>query len=161
MGLQIERDRSFQRRDWTVTRFGLLVIATVVAAALAGLLGPGPLSWATSAGGAGVVAVDYQRFTHLQADDSIAIRLGPEAVQSGTAEILLGRDWVEGVDITGIMPQPSDSTLTGEGLRLTVPVEGGTDVAVQISFRAMRVGRSDGLVAAGGERATFNQLVYP
>lgn len=161
MGLQIERDQSFQRRDWQVTRLGLVLIASVVVAALLGLLGPGPLSWATATGGAGVVAVDYQRFTHVEADDSITIRLGQGAVQSGAVEILLGSEWVESVTITGITPQPSDATLTPEGLRLTLPLEGGTDVPVQVYFRPGDIGSADGLVAAGGERATFNQFVYP
>ena len=107
------------------------------------------------------MAVDYQRFTHVEADDSIAIRLGEEAVDSGTAEILLGGDWVASVNISRITPQPSDSTLTPEGLRLTVPVERGTDVPVQITFRARDIGATEGLVAVGGERATFNQFVYP
>ena len=108
-----------------------------------------------------MVAVDYQRFTHVEADDSIAIRLGEEAVQSGTAELLLGGDWIQAVTVMGITPQPSEATLTPEGLRLSVPVQGGTDVPVQIEFRASDIGLTDGLVAADGERATFNHFVFP
>src|SRR3712207_4138009 len=42
--LEVAEDLTFQRREWAAQRVGWVLLALVIAAALAGLLGRGPLS---------------------------------------------------------------------------------------------------------------------
>ena len=42
--LQIHQDLCQERREWKIQRVGWLLMALMLVAALAGLLGPGPLS---------------------------------------------------------------------------------------------------------------------
>lgn len=96
MDLEIRQDQRFQQREWRLERIGWTLIALFVLAGLLGLLGPGPLSWATARSDGGLVEVEYQRFTHWVADDTVEIRVAPDAVGAGAFEVTLTGDWVEG-----------------------------------------------------------------
>jgi hypothetical protein len=161
VGLQIVRDQSLRRREWRLVRAGWLLLAVLIGGALLGLLGPGPLSWTTARSEQGLLEVEFQRFSHLEADDLLTVTASGGAAQGDTVDLVFGLDWVRAVTITDITPQPSDQTLTPEGLRLTLPVERGADVPIQIAFRPSDVGRADGVVAVEGDSVTFGQFVYP
>jgi hypothetical protein len=159
--LEIRQDERFQQREWRLERIGWTLITLFLLAGLLGLLGPGPLSWATARSDGGLVEVEYQRFTHWVADDTVEIRVAPDAVEAGAFEVTLTGDWVEAADLQGITPQPSEQRSTPQGVVLQVPVEDPADAHVQLSFRAQSVGRLHATVTAGGESARFTQLVWP
>jgi hypothetical protein len=161
MGLQIEQHDAFQRREWRAQRIGWAVMAAVVVAALAGLLGPGPLSWTTATGNDGDVALEYQRFTHLEADDVLTVHISGDAVTSDSIDVEIAHAWLEAVDVRGISPEPMEQVATKFGMRLTVATQPGAGVSLDIAFRARDVGPTDAGVRFQGDVVPFRQLVYP
>jgi hypothetical protein len=161
MGLQIARHEVFQQREWKAQRAGWVAIVLFVLAALVGLLGRGPLSWATATSQDGLVEVDYQRFTHLEADDMISIVVAPAAVTGDTVEIELAEEWLRSVEVRGMTPEPQEQVATPYGVRLTVSAEPGSEVSIQIGFRATEIGSVDAGIRFQDQTLPFDQFTYP
>lgn len=161
MGLQIADHQTFQQREWTAQRIGWAGIAAFVAAGFLGVLGPGPLSSTTATSDDRLVEVEHQRFRHMEADDMLTVVLAPAAVSAGTVEIELAQDWVESVDVSGIVPEPQEQVATRYGLRLVVSSEPDSEVTIRIAFRATRVGVVDAGVRFQEQTTTFRQITYP
>lgn len=161
MGLQVAQHHAFQRREWTAQRIGWVAMGLVVVAALLGLLGPGPLSWTTATSADSLVEVRYQRFGHLEADDTITVVLAPTAVTGDSVDVELAQDWVRSVDISGITPEPMEQVATDYGVRLTLATEPGAEVDLQIAFRASQIGPIDAGVRFEDRTLSFGQFIYP
>lgn len=161
MDLEIGQHEPFQQREWRLERVGWTIIAVLIIAGLAGLLGPGPFSWATSRSDAGLVTVEYQRVTHHEADDAITLTFPAEAVQDGMVTVEVTGSWVAGVDLQGISPEPSDQMAVPEGRALTIPVEQAGDTEVHLTFQAQGYGTLSAEMAVGDDSASFTQLVLP
>lgn len=161
MGLQVHHHEAFQRREWRVQRFGWAFMLLFVLAALAGLLGPGPLSYATASSADGLLEVDYQRFTHLEADDEVVVTVSASAVTGGSVDVEIAEAWVRAVDIASIVPEPMEQVATPYGLRLTMSAEPAADVNIRITFRASDIGKVDAGVRFDGDTVSFGQFIYP
>jgi hypothetical protein len=162
MGLQVEQHDAFQRREWAAQRIGWVLMALLVLAGLLGLLGgPGVLSSSTATGADGALQVEYQRLGHLEADDVVNVTVAPDAVTGDSVDVDLAGSWVQAMDIDGITPEPQEQVTTPYGLRLTFATEPGTELAIQIAFRADDVGSIDGELRFEDETVAFDQFVYP
>ena len=161
MGLEIEQDEGFQRREWMWQRSGTLLLVLVVVAALAGLLGTGPLSWTERDSAGGVVTVAFDRVTHHEADDSMTLAFGPEAVSDGTVTVELTGTWPDGVDVRGISPEPTEQRLAADGLVLEFAVEDTDRLEVTMGFRAQEYGPLRGETTVAGRSVSFSQFVLP
>lgn len=164
MGLDVERDERFQRREWKWQRGGTILLVVVVVAALAGLLGTGPLSWTERDSPDGVVTAAFDRLTHHEADDTMTLAFGPEAVSDGTVTVELTGTWPGGVDIQGISPQPVEQRAVPGGLVLVVAVDDVDRVdrvEVTVGFRAQAYGPLRGEVTVAGRSVAFSQFVLP
>lgn len=161
LSLQVEEHDVFQRREWTALRIGWALMALFVVAALVGLLGRGPFSWSSATGREGRLQVEYQHFTHLEADDRVTAVVAAEAVTGDSVDFELAGSWVQSMDISGITPEPEEQVATPYGVRLTFATEPGTELSVGITFRAGEIGRVDGGVLFEGETVPFDQFVYP
>lgn len=159
--LQIGQNERFQRREWRFERIGWVIVALFVVAGLVGLLGTGPLSWATAGSDQGLVTVEYQRITHHEADDSLELLFAAEAVEDGTISLELNGSWVAGVDIQSISPQPAEERAVPGGVVFDIAVERPGQTSVVIGFRAQEYGTLDAAVAVRDDTASFTQLVLP
>jgi hypothetical protein len=159
--LEIEQHDAFQRREWRVERVGWVLLALLLLAGLSGLLGPGPLSWATAGTSSDPVRVEYQRVTHHEADDAVTLGFSPDAVEDGAVTVELTGSWVGAVDIQGISPEPGEQRATPGGVVLEIPVERSGDVEVTISFRPQEYGRLALMAAVGDSSVSLTQLVLP
>lgn len=161
MDLEIRQDEAFQRREWRFERIGWGVLTLFVLAGLLGLLGKGPLSWATASAG-DVVAVEHSSITRVEADDSVVLTFGPEAVAGDTVTVQLVGSWATDVDLRSISPQPSEESLVPGGRVLEFAVDTiGEDLAVLIMFRAQGIGVYAADVTVADRTASFRQLVLP
>lgn len=163
MALEIEQDLRFQHREWALQRVGWVGMAVVVLAALAGLLGPGPLGEATSRSGDRTVAVAYPRFVRAGAVHRITVTVAGSVAGRDDAEILLSRDYLSEVEIEAIAPEPDRHELAGTDIRYVFAAGADVeDLRVQFLLRPDGVGPVAGRLSAGGsESVTFRQFVHP
>jgi hypothetical protein len=104
--LEISQDLNFQRRSWVVQRFGWVMLALLILAALLGLFGPGPLSQAMAGRQDGPLWAEYHRFWRLKSPMSLRLHLGPEAAASGQARVWLSRSYMEAMRVQHVTPPP-------------------------------------------------------
>jgi hypothetical protein len=162
-GLEIKQDLTFQRREWRIQRVVWLLLAALLVAALAGLLGPGPLS-STSRQAAGF-DVHYLRFTRWQAPHTLTITVLPSA--GPTVALAINRSYLDSMQVQQITPQPASVKLSGnnyifdfDNRRAQLP----TDIAFDLQPSSMgTVHAIIGLLTPGSPTASVHltQLVYP
>lgn len=85
--LEIDEDPGFQNATWRVERLAWALAALLLAAALLGAFGHGPLSRAQATTPDGRLVVDYPRVARLDAPDAIELRLRPSRSDRATVEI--------------------------------------------------------------------------
>jgi hypothetical protein len=152
-----------QRRALVFQRVGWAVFALIIVAALAGLLGPGPLSWTSATTPAGLVEVEYSRFVRHVADTSVELRVQPDPAQPSTARVWISTAYLSALNVQQVTPQPDTWTAMGDGVELTFPAAAGPDpVTVQLEIRPDDLWLVRGAVGAPGqEPVEFWQFVYP
>lgn len=156
-GLQIEEDRRFQERFWTVERIAWCAFGLVLLAALAGLTGGGgPLSDGSRA--VGSARVDYPKVARWTAPDTIEFRFG----EDGTARILLAPDFLAAFEIEGIEPEPAVSSIGAAGLRLEIETDAKPTAPVILRIQPRFAGLARYAIGVGGsEPVTFSTVVMP
>jgi hypothetical protein len=161
--LHIEQDITFQRRSWTVQRVGWVIMALIVAATLAGLFGPGPLSRAAAGALGDPVRVEYQRFLRFQAPTSFSVELTPTAAREGEFRVWLARDYAEAVRVQEVVPPPERVEAGADRLIYVFPAApAGGPAGVTFHLQPERVGQLNGrLGLPDGPTLTFIQFVYP
>jgi hypothetical protein len=162
--LQINQDLAYQQREWTVQRAGWLVMTLILLLALAGLLGPGPLSSATAGNeAADSLWLKYDRFTRLKAPASLLIHLGPNATAGEEVHLQLNRPYLNRIQIQAVTPDPRRVEITAEGLLYVFDVaEPGAPAEISFHFQPLRFGPLKGQIGLADQLPlTFNQFVYP
>jgi hypothetical protein len=161
--LEIEQDLDFERRTWTVERVGWVLMAGVGIAALAGLFGPGPLSKTMIGAPGGPLWLEYSRFGRFKAPLTLRVHLGPDADQQGAVRIWLSREYLEGVQIERVTPQPGQVEAGPEQLTYDFSLsEPQRSTAVTFALKAEQMGRQHGCVGlANGPTLCFRQFIYP
>jgi hypothetical protein len=161
--LELKQDLDFERRTWTVERVSWVLMAVVGLAALAGLLGPGPLSKTMIGEPGGPLWLEYSRFGRFKAPLTLRIHLGPNAGQQGPARIWLSREYLEGVQIEQVTPQPGQVEAGAEQLTYMFPLsEPQRSTAVTFALKTEQIGRQRGCVGlVDGPTLCFHQFIYP
>jgi hypothetical protein len=160
--LAVAEDSGFQRRSWRVQRVGWVLMALLVLAGLAGLLGSGPLSHAKAVHEDGVMAVEYQRFARWMAPTQIKVHFGPQAVRDGEVRIWLDRRYVEKTKIEPVVPQPQKVEVGPDRLTYVFAAQaapGPGTVAFHLEFTTF--GLVEGRAGVAGAEIGFRHLVYP
>lgn len=161
MDLQVQQHHTFQRSEWRWVRVGWAAMAALIAAGLLGLLGPGPASWVSAEGAGGLVTVDYQRFTHHESDDSITLQIAATTSQNRELSVDLTGQWLSGVDLQSIQPEPAEQRPIPDGVNLRWPMTDAANLTVQLHFRPQEYGLLEGAVAVPADRVAFAQYVLP
>lgn len=162
-GLQINQDMPHQRREWRAQRIGWVVMALLLIAALAGLLGPGPLSSSVANAPDGALRVEYDRFERLQSPNELRIGLPADAARTGTVRLRLNREFVESVDLQRFDPQPESVAVDADGFVYEFAVNpAGRPPAVIAHYQYRNAGSTSVRVSVeGGPAVAFGQWVYP
>lgn len=103
--VELSEDMRHERREWIAQRVAWGVMALVVAAAVAGLFGSGPL--ATARAETPGLAVEYPRFARDDAESRIALRLDGRA-------LWLGREAADEVTVEAVTPPPAAVRVDGD-----------------------------------------------
>jgi hypothetical protein len=161
--LQLTQDLTFERREWTTERIGWAVMAVIILAALTGVFGAGPLSRATVGEPGGQFRVDYPRFARFKAPMTLGIHLGPHTGRQGMARLWLSREYLDGVQIAQVTPQPQQVSAGAEQLTYAFPIsEANGSTSVTFFLKAERFGRHGGCAGlVNGPTACFRQFIYP
>src|SRR5699024_5161687 len=105
-GLKIPQNPKIQRRNWALERFGWGAIALTLLAAILGLFGSGPLSWATAGQQGDPLWITYQRFGRWQSPMSLHVHLSPQAIRNGQVQLWLSRAYLDDINVQQVIPQP-------------------------------------------------------
>jgi hypothetical protein len=138
----------------------------LVAAAAAGLLGPGPLSHAT-ASIPGVLDSDYQRFTRYEDLETLTVRVAPTMTTSGVVALSLNRDYLDHAQLTTVTPQPERvETAQARVIYVFRMAEPGQPLDVTFSLKPRRIGRVEARLAVEtpggrGPELTIRQFAFP
>ena len=151
------------RRAAKARRVGWVSFALIVIAALAGLFGPGPLSWADRSTSSGLIELQYDRFVRYMGDTTLELRIRPDPAEPRTARVWISNDYLSGLNMEQVLPQPDVWTATNDGVMLTYPVSGPDDrVIVELRAYPDRVGPLRGALGVSvREPIRFWQFVYP
>jgi len=158
--LQVDEDLKFEKAEWRTERIGWIVMALILLATLAGLLGPGPLSERVAGDPASGLWVEYNKFERRQAPTQLVLHVTPG---SGTSRIRFSQDFIRKVEIQHIDPQPERSEAGIDDYTFPfVFSDTGTESVVTVYFEPGKIGMLDTEVTLeGGPSVRFSQIVYP
>jgi len=147
-----EAEPAERRRARIAHRIGISVFVLILFAALAGVLGKGPLSKVRGGSPEAGLQVEYFRFIHYQGPVELKIAVGAGATTNGRVQVQLSKTFVEQVEIERIEPEP-DATAVGP-LYFTYDIRTATNAPAEVTVRFMsnhfgrlgyEVGLADGL----------------
>jgi hypothetical protein len=158
--LQLDQDPRAQHQEWRFERSGWATIALLVAAALAGLFGDGPITHATSRSGA--AAIEYDRTVRYGTSATFALSLPPAAGGDTMATVSLDRAFLDDVDVDHIVPEPvetrASATLVEYHFRRT---EARAPLRVEFAVKATSIGARHARVGTSLGPIVFRQFVLP
>jgi hypothetical protein len=163
-GFEIDEDLEFERRSWRLQRVGWGMLSLILLAALLGLFGTGWLDSAVAGQPGSQIWLEYNRFGRLQAESSrLEIHLGPGTAANGKVRVWLNHEYMKGVQVTNLTPEPESVEAGPERFTYVFNVPDASQPTL-IIFRLEpdKMGRLNGEVGLeGGASLSFKQFVYP
>lgn len=159
--LDIEQSDRFQRTEWRVERVGTVLLVLFVLAGLLGFLGPGAFSHSVAESEAGALQVEYRSITHHLAAEDLTFMVSGDAVEDDTVTLVLTGPWINGVDVSGITPQPSTQYAIPGGVAMEFDVLRPGDLEIDFSIRANDYWLLDAQASVGEDSVSFSQFVLP
>jgi hypothetical protein len=159
--LEHNRDLLFQRREWAIQRAGWLVMLAIIAAALIGLLGSGPLSSATAE--AGSLQLEYSRFERHHAPTALEVSVARSATNQDQVEVWVSSDYLARIEITSIVPEPEEVSEAGDRVVYRFNIDDQSEASViRIALEPDEPGFTTGRIGViDGPELMFSQFVYP
>jgi len=168
-GLQLNEDMPLQERTWRLERIGWTITLLFVLAALAGLLGPGPLSNAHAVTPDQSIEVQHLRFSRTLTPQSLRVRC---RTNDAVASIWISNALLEPFSVEGVSPEPVETTIGELGITYKFNMSAARidksraaadeTPAVEWQLRPNRCGLIKGRIGSSPENAVaIWQLVYP
>lgn len=161
--LELHQDLRYQRREWVAQRLAWTVMALVIGAALAGVLGKGPLSNATVAAPDGSLHLEYERFLHYRSPTQLTVSVPGQFTAGGEVRLWMAEDYLAGIQIDRVYPRP-ERVEAGEGRHVYIFRVGDPGKPVRLIFKMQadeKLGLSGRLGLVNQGAVAFNQFVYP
>jgi hypothetical protein len=168
--LEVGYDEAFEARWRHLELASHAGMAVIVAAALAGLFGQGPLSHRTHQTGDGRLAVDIEPITRYGTSTQITLHLssdrpsvrGQSSTFSGTAHVILNSALIEPMGLQQVIPAPVSSKAVAGGIELVFNVPSdATRAAVRFVVKPNHVGPVRLEVRQADEDLAWTQVVLP
>jgi hypothetical protein len=161
--IQLSDDLPFSRKSWILERIGWAALGLLLAAGLAGLLGPGLFSKTRAGEPGGPIRVEFDRFERRQNEGTLRVELGPLREESGRAGLRIENRYLDGLEIESLRPEPVQVTADSGGTTFLFSKRGdgdGVSVVFEVRFKTF------GLLAGrfsrpGGGEVEIRQFVYP
>jgi hypothetical protein len=152
----------FHRRLWVVQRVGWIVALLIIALALGGLFGGGPLSSVRA--GDSALAIEYDRFVRRDSPTELRIDARPSA--ENEVRIAFTRDYIHEMRVDSILPYPQRSETVGGEVLFVFRIAPRTPSArITINAMPLNVGPLKGRVRVSGDANTrsipLDQFVWP
>ncbi|MBI1897685.1 MAG: hypothetical protein HYZ57_17050 [Acidobacteria bacterium] len=159
--LQIHQNLEHSKREAKVERVAWAFFLLILAAAVAGILGPGPLSHAVAGTRDSALWIEYNRFEHSRRPGELVVHIGPSA--GGKVGLSLSRDYFERVQIANIEPAPERTVLTPEAyIYEFARGDPARPAAVILHFEARRAGFTRVRMRLdSGAQVGFTQFFFP
>ena len=141
----------FHQREWSVRRIAYAVFVLVLAGALLGVFGDGPL--ATTSATRDGTTLRYDRFVRGEGDFSIRVR------STGKVTIAIRGICGPGEEVRCVPPAASDSPRDSESLLVFGPDPGRS--TIELCWKPRYAGLRRGSVTIDGARFDAWVLVYP
>jgi hypothetical protein len=161
--IEIDQDIDFQKRSWSVQRVGWAMMLLIVAAALIGVFGDGPVSKAHT-GDSNLLRIDYDRFVRLESPEKLTFNVGPAALAGDAPiELWIDQEWLSKHDVKAIVPEPSEARVTTGRLIYRFATQStGSPLRIEFDLETKAMGRLTGKAGINGSSSVvFNQLAYP
>jgi hypothetical protein len=161
--LELDRNEAFQRKEWTVQRVGWVVWGIVIVAALAGLLGSGPLSDQVASSADGAVRVHYDRFVHHHHPTILEVHLRPKSGDGKELAIKLSQPFLDRVRIHHIQPDAERRELLADGAVFYFDRDDRAETAkIVLHVEYEKMGATRGRVELlGHDGVDLRSFVYP
>jgi hypothetical protein len=151
-------EQIFHRREWFVQRSAWVVMTAVIAAAIAGVFGGGPLANARVAIGDG--HMEYERFVRKRADTEWRIKPAHHTA-AGRFRVSIDTSLLEHYEVTSIVPEPQ-ATQLAFGQAVFEFDLGSNPADIVFHLEPEQVGPSSGEVRFGNSKpAQIQQFIYP
>jgi hypothetical protein len=135
-----EADATERRRARMVHQTGVAVFLLILGAALAGVLGKGPLSHSSAQSADGALKADYLRFLRYQGPVDLRIQIAAAATTNGAVQLRLSQKFMDEVEIERIDPEPESSLAGPEFFTHTIRVETNASAQIRVRFAASHFG---------------------
>ena len=165
-GLQIDEDLRFQARMWRIERIGWWGMAAILAAAIAGLFGHGPISRATlhvpdPAHPSDGLLLDYERFGRAHSESQFVLSGPARAPTGGSFSLWISGEYLADAEVLRITPVPATQDLVSNGVRYHFRLEDGPRTVI-FRFEPQRPGRLSGAFRLNdGPPTSFHQWLFP
>jgi hypothetical protein len=161
--LDIDQDMDLQRKDWKFQHTGRFVMLLLIIAALLGAFGRGWLAKAEIGAREEPLRMEYSRIARHRSSDILKFYLAPHVAQSGKARLWLKRDYLEGLNIEDICPEPETVEADKDGwIYEFVIAEPAQPTEVVFHIKPDAIGLRSGAVGLMGQkRHAFTQFVLP
>lgn len=157
--IEIESDRRFQERLWTLQRVGWLLMLGLVCAALLGATGAGGSIAMGKTSGTGA-SVEYPRIARWQRTERVRISLRPSV--KSESRLLLGPGFLDSFSISSMTPQPKSTQARGDGVLLTFDRRPGAPGSLSIMVRPEKPSLPNEMhLTIDGTPFSFTSIVLP
>jgi len=136
-----------------------MVIGVLLAGAMAGVFGGGPLAHASRA--AGSARLEFDRLVRHGVITRLTLQLGTDQAVNRRVQVTLDWGYLEKVDLRDVIPEPVSTVSSAEGITWEFAAgEAGSTIVLEIEPR--HSGPREGQLKVGANTTlVFRQFVYP
>jgi hypothetical protein len=149
------------RLEWRIERCAWIALLIIIAAALAGFLGPGPLTRRQRTSDDGSLTIQYQAVERNAAPGQLVVRA---RLPAGTAQLRLAfsRSFCDRVTAESIVPSPLSVEADGDDVVYTFAARSSADVVVMYRYEYHECDVFEHRIALDeGSPIRFRQYVLP
>lgn len=149
--LHVDQDLGFEKREWRVQIVGRFLMIAIVAAALLGFFGAGPVSLTEARDATGDLSVVYEHYGRRGSTTNLTVTVEPAAFTNGNAAVWVSSDYLGKMQVDAVTPAPDQVTAQDDGYVYAFPVGQPEDaVVVTFDFTIDSMGPATGRIGLPG-----------